>query len=230
MNAFMKRVLFGASGVAMIGLLPSAALAHEGDVEVETSGSALLVPPTPEGFLVYEGEFGIPGFAANQSDEPGYAAEETLAPGTVLGFNVVSDLLYWDGAQLAAIPAGHSLTVTHPSGLPALGEITLDGSADAQPGFNFATADGLGALDEHTLFTLNGPGAPDGLAPGAYGLWLELTSPTYATSNSYIILLNYGLDEADFEAGVDYIGTNIIPEPASALLLGLLGLAALRRR
>ncbi len=57
------------------------------------------------------------------------------------------------------------------------------GSVDigpAGPGFVFGEADSAGDFHEDMLFTLNGSGAPDGLAPGAYGLWLTLTSPDYA--------------------------------------------------
>ena len=70
---------------------------------------------------------------------------------------------------------------------------------------------------------------PGGLTIGAYGLWLQLTSPSYASSNEFIILLNYGLDVAAFEAGVEAADA-LIPEPTSALLLALCALFGLRRR
>lgn len=211
----MRRLLVFMAALAV----GAAALAHEGDVVVEVSGSGLYVPTTDEGFFVYEGEFPFPGTLI---DEPGFAAEGTLQDGDLLGFNVQQALLYWDGAALASVPTDHNIALTHPSGNPALGQVIIDGSSGLQDGFNFAQADETGSLDEHLLIELGAPGAPE---IGAYGVWLRLTSPSYDESNDFVILLNYGLSPDEFEAGVEEIGS-IVPEPSSLLLLGLSALGA----
>ncbi len=201
------------------------ALADEehSDIEVAIEGGSLVVEPSPEGF-VFEGEFGEGVNPGNFAAEPGFEVDDGLMqPGDALGFNIAEDLLYWNGTSFAPVPGGQSLSITK-----SIFSATLDGAGDAGPGFVFANADAGGGIHEDLDFTLLGPGAPDSLVPGAYGLWLELTSPQYGTSNEFIIMLNYQLDETAFEAGVEAAAA-LVPEPGSLLLLTA-GLLALRRR
>lgn len=207
----MRKFLIGGLTVA---LAASSALAHD-DVEVIVVGGGLYVPPTAEGY-VFEGEFGEGLNPANFANEPGFDVEDgEFNPGDDLSFNVVTDLLYWDGVAFAAVPAGHSLEIAN-----VINSVVVDGSSGFQNGFLLGVADGDGGLHTDPDYTLNGPGAPDSLAVGAYGLWLEMTSTQYATSNGFIIMLNYGLDEASFEAGVEAAAA-LVPEPSSAFLLAL---------
>lgn len=215
----MKRFL----EILAIGLLSAAApaLAQHSDIEFGVEAGALAVEASSEGFFVFEGEFGEAPNPPNQIGEPGFESEGGLMPGDRVGFNVVQSLLYWDGAAFAPAPVGHSVNIS----LFPLGSVDV---GPAGPGFVFGEADGAGEFHEDMLFTLNGPGAPDALTPGAYGLWLTLSSPSYADSNEFIILLNYGLGAEEFEAGVE-AASYLVPEPASGLLLAI-GLLACRGR
>lgn len=216
---------------------------HEGDVEVEALSTGLYVPPVEhmhdgetEFFFVYEGEFGGGLNPPNVIDEPGITGHEGFGEGDTLGFNVKQSLLYWDGAQIAPAPADHSVEILGPTGNPALGQVIVDDSSGEQPGFTvgeaeFEADENLWEIHTHPIFSLLGPAGfdPAGLTPGAYGIWLELTSNNHATSNEFVILLNYGLTEGQFEAGVEAIG-EIVPEPSSALLLCAAAVLAFRRR
>ena len=213
-----------------VAVLATSALAHEGDVEIEVNGGALYVPPAEheqgELLLVFGGELGEFPFPANQGNDPGFEAEGGFADGDVVGFNLVTDLIYWNGGEsLSPVPTDHSVTVEK-----SVYSLTADGTSGYQTGFGFATADAGGTFHEHLTYTLNGPGAEDEKTPGIYGLWLELTSSGYETSNDFIVLLNYGLEEETFEEGVHFIGEHVIPEPSSAALLVIGGLLLYRRR
>jgi hypothetical protein len=212
------------AGAAALAL-GAASSAQHSDVDVAAEKGALIVEPSAEGGWAFEGELGEFPFPANQGAEPGFEADAgALAPGDDLGFNVVNSLLYWDGAAFAPVPIGHSMDIS----LLLVGSVTADGASAAQPGFIFAEADADGRLHQDLTFTLNGPGAPDSLAIGAYGLWLEAFSPQYGASNDFIVLLNYGLGEEEFEAGVEAAAA-LVPEPGAGVL-ALLGVGALLRR
>lgn len=208
----------------IIGLFSASALAQHSDIEVVVESGALEVEMSDEGIFVFEGEFSEDLNPANFVAEPGFEVDDgMMQPGDDLAFEIVHDLLYWDGAQFGSVPAGHSLEIAK-----SIFSTTLDGSGDAGSGFVFGEADAGGGLHEDMDFTLGGPGAPGGLTPGAYGLWMRLTSPQYDTSNEFIIMLNYQLDAEDFEAGVDAAAA-FVPEPVSGLGL-LLGFGMLSRR
>lgn len=210
--------------IAVVGF----AFAHEhADVGVYPLGGTLFVPALDhEGhwFHVFPGEFGEEATdPANFTDHPGFAGAG-FNPGDLLGFNVVRELLYWDGSAMAAVPANHSLEIRN-----IINSTIVTGVSGFQTGFTFATADADGDVHQHVHFMLHGPGEPSALTPGGYGLWLQLTSPQYGTSNDFVIMLNYGLDQEDFEAGVHYVGEHLIPEPSGALLFAVPALLALRR-
>lgn len=212
-------------GLSVVLGINAAALARHSDIEVRVENGLLTVAPSSEGGFAFEGHLGEAPFPANQGDEPGFEADPgALSPGDDLGFHVVNSLLYWDGAGFGAVPAGHQVTIS----LFLAGSTTVDGASGAQPGFLFAQADGAGALHQDLTFTLDGPGAPDSLAPGAYGLWLEAASPQHGSSNDFIIMLNYGLDDAKFESGVEAAAA-LFPEPGTGLL-ALIGVLVLARR
>lgn len=215
----MKRfspILAGAAACA------AAAFAQHADVEFGVENGGLVVAPSPQGWFVFEGTFGEAPLALNQAGEPGFESEGGLNPGDRIGFSVVQSLLYWNGAAFAMPPGGHSVNVS----LFPVGSIDV---GSAGPGFVFGEADAAGDFHEDLLFTLNGPGAPDGLTAGAYGIWMTLTSPNYSASNEFIVLLNYGLDDESFEAGVEAAAA-LVPEPSAALALVAVGIVAARRR
>lgn len=187
------------------------ALAQHSDIEVTAVDGKLIVAPTVEGY-VFEGELGetIPNFG----NEPGFEAEDgELQPGDQLGFNLLGSLLYWDGVQFTTPPHDEQLAISK-----ATFTTLVTPTSGAQPGFIFGTADDEGGLHEDLEFLLSRPDADPNTAIGAYGLCLELASPQYESSHGFIILLNNGLDEEHFEAGVA-AAARFVPEPASIGLL-----------
>ncbi len=208
-----------------LAALPAAAQ-HHGDVEFGVSDGALVVEPSDEGLYVFEGEFGEnPLLPANVADEPGFESEDgSFIPGDEVRFDLMASLLFWDGAAFAAVPNDHHVEIHK-----AIFSRIVDESSGPQTGFVFGVADGLGEVHEHLDFVLHGPGEPGGLTPGAYGLWMRLNSTSYDPSNEFIVLLNYGLGEEEFEAGVEAAGA-LVPEPTAAALLLIPAFAILARR
>jgi len=216
--------------VLLLGTTTTTVRAEHSDVPITTDGTSLSVTPADHGgelFFVYPGHFGEAVDPANVSIMPGFSGEG-FNEDDLIGFNVRQELLYWDGAAMAIPPEQQYLTIEHPA-VHSL-DVNIDGTTGFQEGFDFIEVDADGDIHQHLHFVLHGPGEPDGLVPGAYGLWLELTSPQYETSNDFIILLNYGLEHEAFEAGVHYIGEYVIPEPGSLMLLAVAGLAIAARR
>lgn len=202
--------------LALGGSLGAAAQAqHEGDVEFAPSGGALRVEANvANGHYVFEGGFGDnPVLPPNEIDEPGFESQPgAFSSGDLVGFNVLASLLYWDGTQFADVPAGHQVEMQK-----AIFSTFVGDDTGPQSGFIFGEADADGDIHEHLDFILHGPGEPDALTIGAYGLWLALTSPQYDASNEFIVLLNYGLSADEFDAGVAAAAA-LVPEPSTAVL------------
>jgi len=219
----MNRMTRSLSLVALVFAVAQPALAQHSDIEVAAIDGKLVVEPGEEGY-VFEGELGetFPNFGT----EPGFEAEDgQLQAGDELGFNLLAGLLYWDGGQFAAPPNAEQITISK-----AARATLVTPNSGAQNGFHFAAADDEGGLHEDLEFLLSRPDANPDTAIGAYGLWLELASPRYESSNGFIILLNNGLAEEQFEAGVA-AAAKLVPEPASWALaaLGLVVAAGTRR-
>ena len=73
--------------------------APHSDIEFTYVDGIIEIEPGAEG-LVFEGEFGTGAFS-RQASEPGFDSEAAeglgIGPGDVIGFNVLRELLYWDG-------------------------------------------------------------------------------------------------------------------------------------
>lgn len=204
--------------IALVFTAAQPALAQHSDIEITAVDGRLVVEPSEEGY-VFEGELGetFPNFGT----EPGFEAEDgQLQAGDELGFNLLASLLYWDGGQFTAPPNDEQLAISK-AALTTL----VNSTSGAQAGFHFAVADGEGGLHEDLEFQLARPDANPDTAIGAYGLWLELTSPRYESSQSFIILLNNGLGEEEFESGVA-AAARLVPEPGSWALAALSLIAA----
>jgi hypothetical protein len=177
-------------------------------------------PSTP--FFTQDPGFHTPipsGFAANVG--------VTVSP--------VGGLEYWSGTgspSFGAPGTGDSLRL-------AFGTTSAIASGSGPSGSVFiGNTDSAGDLHEHIESTLL---APTGQTPadGIYLVPLQLTSPSYQTSQTFYALYNNGgLDGSVIDSAVTFIrdtrapGSNIAPEPASAALLILSagGLLGRRRR
>lgn len=171
---------------------------------------------------------GDPGFNADPGDLPA---------GSDLRFNLLSGLSYWGGTgpvAFTAAPSGETLRMTLGSGT-----VMLTSPGGPQPGFRIGGVAADGTVHSHLNTFLNGsdgnndPSDGNPPADGVYLFSLELTStaPDVAPSEPLFVVFNNGLLEDQHDAAIDYVETNLVPEPGGALTAATLGLsAALLRR
>ncbi len=207
--------------------------APHSDIEFRYLHGAIQVEEGDEGF-VFEGEFGEGAFA-NEASEPGIASELEegmgIHPNNTIAFNVLGSLYYWDGNDFA-VPGDASITI---SGVGGSADSVISATSGIQRS-SFATpanllgqADANGSFHVDPKFTIS-----DGARAGGYGLLLSLSTDDttgIVDSAPFGILLNFGLEEAAFEAGVRAFGA-IVPEPSSfhIFALSLAGCGWLRHR
>lgn len=185
------------------------------------------------------------------TDEPGWATDGSapLDPSTPLieypfpantALNVNANVIpvlngnaaYWDGSGAV------NFTTTMPNAIEVedgFGSLLLDGSATAPAGTLspwISTANGT--AHDHLEFILDAPDAT--AAPGVYLISLSASAGALDSEPLYFIFGYAGADFTDeqieeaIESAEGYVETTIVPEPTSALLLGLSGLAFCRRR
>ncbi len=199
----MNRLQVLAACAAIVCGAGGASAQHSDIVLVVQGGRLATVDDTTfESARVYEGELGelgIPGF----TDDPGYASE-SLAPDSLVGYDVADDLLFWDGSAFVAPPEDERMEIR----LGSTVLTTVNGTSGFQSGAWFAQAGGGGDLHTHLSFyakhpTFN-PGNPfvNPISDGAYVLLLQQTSDVHDASETYAILFNQNLPTQDFEQAV----------------------------
>jgi len=243
MKRMNRRMTWAVAGLAAAGLTLAAEAEHS-DIEVFNDNGSLVVKGGP----LFEGEFGDsgtpfttinPGFAS----EPDEATADGFSPlpeNEQISFNILKALFYWDGTQVATVPTDHFVRLQQGSTSDVIRDV--DGTTGFQTGFVFGQEGDVtgGSLEEpvpggfhaHLTFELlkNGTsGLEAGTAAGAYGLVMELDGSTLDKSGAFGVLLNFDLEESDFEDAEGAFAA-FIPEPASLALVGLGGLMILTRR
>ncbi len=236
----MKRILFLVCCMVATSMAPVAHAQHS-DVEFGYDGGMIDIEFGAEG-RIFEGDFVVGGLFDRTTDDPGWASELSeglgIGAGDLVGYNVLENLFYWDGTAEAATTA--SITFDH---FPAIADnvVSQSGSTSANVSFTgtltnvIDQADGAGEFHQHIDWSLSA-GSPT----GAYGVLLDLETDAagIANSESFGVIWNFGLNDTQFEAGVDHFVTtrnlsiSAVPEPGSAMLLLAGGASAmlLRRR
>jgi hypothetical protein len=181
-----------------------------------------------------------PGFTANATPLDGSALPGEVA----VTFDVVPvepladrNLSHWDGAgavTFQATPNGERVEIDQ-KGCFSCAFVTIDGSAASVTGFSVGTTTSDGSLHKHHDFRVfPGPGATELAPPGFYLIALRSSVSGLLESEPYYVLLGKQVSGEQRLAAVTWIETHLIPEPApggaaSAALLALAGIAALRR-
>ena len=209
-------------------LISSAAVADEGeeehfDIGVWNDGGVLRTGGWDHdteslevaNLRVYEAHFGEDPDFPFAIDEPGIggvAADLGLPVGATLGLNMLSGLRVWNGDGFDTT-FGSTMFIDYG---PA--------SMNSQNGgfIDFLISDDY---DLHPIYSIN----PDSEA-GSYLLEFNVSMAGFETSDSFWIAFNYGLDDEDFEASVEWVEGNLVPAPGALGLLVTVGLAARRRR
>ena len=207
------------------------------DIEFTYDGGRIAVEFGDEG-PVFEGEFPTDGIDLQFTSEPGFASE--LEEGGGIGaddqivYNVQSDLLFWnDGFK--PVPNNAQLRIVNRPPSPLVPDTILGASTGAQPGSFDPAMNRVGAADADGDFhsDLDFFLEPKGVAAdpsmfGAYGFKLALSTDATGVGDSdpFAMVFNYGLEEAQFEEGVEAFA-NMVPEPGSAVLLALAVFGAL---
>ena len=179
---------------------------HAGDVYIYVEDGHIetgLVDEdeTEEHVRVFEAEFGESGLA-EYTDEPGWEAfPGTFDSDSRVGWNALDDLHRWNGNGF-----DHELEETITVSFKAQASFVIgEGAVD---GFDLAVAPD-GSFHRHLGFLIGHPGKSSPQT-GIYLVELEL----YATegpehSEPFWIVFNYGMDEDDHEAAVEWVEENM---------------------
>ena len=225
--------------VAVLMLSATVVMAQHSDVEFSYAGGRIDVEFGEEG-QVFEGEFDTEGTDLQFTSEPGFASELEeglgIGAGDEIVYNVLGNLLVWDGAAISSAPDGTQLRIENRGlGVP---DTVITGSSDPQPGsfvdpFNNRIGGAEDDGDFHSdldWFLEPNPGSP---AMGAYAVKLSLSTDAagIAGSKPFFIVQNFGLSEMAFEEGVEAFAA-LVPEPTSMLIVGIGGclLGMMRQR
>ncbi|MEE2895661.1 MAG: hypothetical protein VX726_07950 [Planctomycetota bacterium] len=163
---------------------------------------------------VFEAHFGEDPDFPFAIDEPGIggvAADLGLPEGATLGLNLIAGLGVWNGAGFDAA----STTMTVDYGPASIGS----GSGGM---LDFLITDDY---DLHPIF-----GIDPASAAGSYLLEFNVQMDGYATSDSFWIVFNLGLDDEDFEESVEWVEGNLVPAPGALGVLAMAGMMGRRRR
>ncbi len=236
----MTKYLWNALGVAALVLAAGSVSAqehlHDGDIELSIVGGKIMAVGGHEseygtGYGIFEGSLDtLLSGPRWRTTDPGFDSDAgTFQATDALSFAPIGALSFWDGAAWGA-PGAAVLAVRD-----SLDEVvTYSGTGtSATSGFTGFIADGgpTGSIHQHVTFTLQT--APLGAQPavGAYRIAMQLTSPSYTSSDPFWVVFNRGLGEEAFEESIHAMA---VPEPETYALmglgLGLIGFVARRRR
>jgi|GEM_PF-2056067 len=217
--------------VAVFAAVSGSALADGGDFGLWTSdGKVQTAVGDHTGQVLLN--FGERVFAADmlgsvatgwEAEEPGiFIPEASLPDNTQVGFNILGNLLYWDGTgPVSAVGASAAMTLRFG---PESRVTPGDASTVAGFGINY-DADAIGGFDEHYDHLLGA-----GAAEGIYFLQTSFTLTGFSDSDSVWTVFNAGLTELRHDEAIEYAETVLVPAPGGAGVLALAGLIGARRR
>jgi hypothetical protein len=240
-------------------LSPISAFAQHGHSDVEVGYDSVDSPTkfvfesherTSDGRLFFEGNFGPPFYTTG---DPGFEThDDPMSAGDLVFLNFLDSsdpslssigkgyVTYFDPNTGELSAAGRIGVISSPGG-PAIANLLMDGaslSSGTGPTRQYlGLVEGDGSLHAHVTFDL----LDDATAPiGAYGVMFEMQSLFNGntsgladlTSEPIWFIFNHGMDDElfDSQALAAFGVASAIPEPGSAGVLLLTGLATLLRR
>ena len=180
---------------------------------------------------------GDPGFNNGAFAIGIYPNNGLLPANFTLGFNVLSNLQFWDGSgpvsfapALAGVDLGinRGSNTVHISGSGQSGTVPTIGSTGAAGRLHVHVQSQLNASDGTNP---NLPNAPDGIY--LVGLDLQLPGSGLANSDPIYFVYDNGLGEETHDEAIDWVQNNlVVPEPSSwaIMAIGAVALAATARR
>lgn len=210
------------------GALLVGGLTHDGEA---------LPPSQCTGVFGYE--FGEDAADPFNPSDPGVnqaAGVGNLPSGAPIKYNVLSSLMYWDGAGDVAFEAA---TGTHIELWMGTNMRTLTGTSGPQAGSLIQSVSGTGVVHKHFVTSLwadgaasNVPGDVGYVEPttGIYAFSIELTMATGGTtytSQPLWLVFNNGMSEEIHDAAMESFA---VPEPMTLAMLAIGTAAVIRRR
>lgn len=218
----MYRTTLVSSSVTLALAAPALAALEKGhaDVWVTSSGGRLVTggwdhetgEVTNPAQRVFEAELGIDPAFPFSGDEPGIGSDLV---GSALTMNLLAGLGSWNGAGFDAAPGG--LLASY-AGQDALS--TSGGS------FGFLVTPGLDLHPEFTVFGGDGNDPANGIYLAAF----TVSSAGRATSETFWIVFNLGMGEAEHEAAVEWVESNLVPAPGALAVAALAAVTGARSR
>lgn len=238
-----KSTLFGLAWMAVYAMTGTTYSQDEhGDIEFAYEQGKFVIEFGDEG-PVFEGEFPTDGIDLQFTSEPGFASEVEeglgIGAGDQITYNVLSDLIFWnDGFK--PVSADTRIRIVNRPPSPLVPDTLVGVGTGTQPGSLEPALNRVGAAeldgDFHSdlAFFLEPKGATaDASLFGAYGIMLSLSTDADGVNDSdpFAMVFNFGLEEAQFEQGVEAIA-NVVPEPseATSIIVGLLCVGPFLRR
>lgn len=231
MKKSMRTHLAAMGLMAIVGLHSAHVFAadHPGDVGVyASSGQLKLGGQRVEidgltGYNIYRADFADMSHGPWATYNPGFQTQGSnrLNAGSLIGFEGLKELSFWDGVRWASASTGVGLAVADYEDV-----LTTWSGAGVVQGETQVLGEvrSSGNLHEHLVFSVT-----EGAAVGAYKITLRLNSADYLASEPFFVVLNRGLTADEFLlARQALVQATAVPEPASAgmLLAGLMGLFA----
>jgi hypothetical protein len=170
---------------------------------------------------------GDPGFNNGSFAVGVFPGNGLLPVQRTLGFELLTNLSYWDGSDpvtFAAAPLNVALALENPV---EGGSVLVSGSGITGDEPVIQSTGASGRVHRHLISRLNftdgtnpdEPNAPDGIY--LVGLKLLLPDSGLADSDPIYLVYNNGLDEDEHDLAMDWVQTNLVPEPASWAMMAV---------
>lgn len=199
----------------------------QGHFDVQFSyvqGKIDVAPPTGATDLVFESNFPTFGIEQQFATLPGLASEAAAGLGIGAGdqifYDVLDDLLYWDGTDLTTPPENYLIRVSNNP--PSVPDTIIDEDSGQQLGSEDPLQNRIGAADDIGDFHVDlqwrlepnpfpQPSPPEDF--GAYGVKLRLSTSAagIAKSAPLIFAFNFGLNNTGFEQAVEAFRSLLTP-------------------